>query len=98
MAGYSRLACLMASHQELGLFKQFGALNVKNLLLMQSELIYLEQELLGISVENLASQEPAERAFEFSFFDLKESAGSLSDGQWQKTLEVRERLKEYSIS
>ncbi|KAL9611479.1 MAG: hypothetical protein Q9167_003877 [Letrouitia subvulpina] len=98
MAGYSKLADLMASHQELSLFKQFAALNFKNLLIMQSELIYLEQELLSISVGNLASHDSSERAFEFSIFDLKESAGSLSDSQWQKTLEIRKKLKNYSIS
>lgn len=98
MAGYSKLATLMASHQELGLFKQFAILNIKNLLFMQSELVYLEKELLSISSSNAVSQKFAERAFEFSLFDLKESAGSPGDTQWQKTLEIREKLKQYSIS
>ena len=97
MAGYSRLAALMASNPELGLLKGFARLNLKNLLYLQSELIHLENELLGITVEDAKSSENTKAAFEFCLFDLKASAGSSCDLQWQKVLEVREKLKEYSI-
>ncbi|KAL8742368.1 MAG: hypothetical protein Q9190_005132 [Brigantiaea leucoxantha] len=96
MAGYSRLASLMASHPELRLFKQFATLNLKNLLYMQSELTILENELSDISLEDATSRDSTKAALEFCFFDLKDSAGSSNGQQWEKVLEIREKLKNYN--
>ena len=98
MADYNRLAQLMGMHQELAIFRQFADLNAKNLLFMQSELIHLEAELSAIELENKHSGNSQKASFHVSVFELKESEGSAMDLQWRKTLEVRTKLAEYSVS
>jgi len=98
MADYSRLAALMGAHQELGLFRKFAKLNSKNLLYMQSELIHLEAELDNIEVENGGSGDTGKMALLVSLFELKDSSGTENDLQWRKALEIREKLKCYSMS
>ncbi len=98
MADYSRLAALMGAHQELGLFRKFAKLNTKNLLYMQSELMHLEAELENIELENGRSGDTEKMALLVSLFDLKDSLGTENDLQWRKALEIREKLKCYSMS
>ena len=98
MADYTRLAALMASHKELALFRKFAKLNTKCLLHMQSELIHLEAELENIELENGHSGDSEKLAFQVSVFDLKRSSGTQKDLQWRKALEIREKLKHYSLS
>ena len=97
MANYSRLSALMGEHKELSLFRGFADLNTKSLLYMQSELIHLEAELTNIEAENGRSDNLEKVAFQVSLFDLKESSGTENDLQWRKALEIREKLKEYSL-
>ncbi|KAL8829366.1 MAG: hypothetical protein Q9191_002053 [Dirinaria sp. TL-2023a] len=63
---------------------------------MQSELIHLEAELANIELENGHSEDVEKVAFQVSLFDLKESSGTENDLQWRKSLEIREKLKEYN--
>lgn len=97
MASYSRLSALMCKHKELSIFREFADLNTKILLYMQSELIHLEAELTNIELENGHSENLERVAFQVSLFDLKESNGTENDLQWRKSLEIREKLKEYSL-
>lgn len=97
MANYDRLADLVGTHRELGLFKRFAKLNAKDILYMQAELIHLEAELERIELENARSGDADKEAFQVSVFDLKESAGTQKDLQWRKALEIREKLKAYSL-
>ena len=97
MADYTRLSTLMGAHQELALFRRFADLNVKNLLYMQSELVHLEAELKNIELENRQSGESEKSTLLVSLFDLKESFGTKNELQWQKALEIREKLKCYSL-
>lgn len=96
MGDYTRLAALIGAHQELALFRQFGFLNAKNLLYMQSELVHLEGELASIVLEDNCSGDGDKALFQTSLFDLKESSGTEKDLQWRKVMEIREKLKEYS--
>ena len=97
MADYTRLATLIGMHQEMALFRQFATLNAKNLLYMQSELVHLEGELANIALEDECSGDGDKALFRVSLFDLKESSGTSKDLQWRKVLEVREKLKAYSM-
>lgn len=97
MANYTRLAALMGTHQELALFRRFTNLNAKNLLYMQSELIHLEAQLDIIELENERSGDAEKAALLVSVYDLKESAGTRNDMQWQKAQEIREKLRCYSL-
>lgn len=96
MAGYSRLAAVMAKHREMALFRRFAALNMKNLLYMQSELVHLESELANIEHKDKCSEDFEKNSYHVSLFDLKESYGTSRDLQWTKALEIREKLKLYS--
>ena len=97
MADYNKLATLVGAHQELAILRKFGALNAKNILYMQSELVHLQSELNGIEVENGLSGDPEKLAFQISLFNLKDSEGTTKDLQWQKVLEIRDKLKAYSL-
>ena len=97
MADYNKLASLVGAHQELTILRRFGALNAKNILYMQSELVHLQSELDGIEVENGLSGDSEKLAFQVSLFNLKDSEGTTKDLQWQKVLEIRDKLKAYSL-
>ena len=94
---YSRLAALIGAHQETALFRKFASLNAQNILYLQAELVHLESELGNITQENKYSGDSEKASFLASLFNLKESSGTTKDLQWRKFLEVREKLKEYSM-
>lgn len=96
MGNYTKLASLIGAHPELALFRQFAALNAKNILYMQADLVHLEAELEDIAREDRCSGHREKQSFEASVFDLKYSSGTENDAQWQKVLEIRNKLKEYS--
>lgn len=93
MGNYTKLAALIGAHQEMALFRQFAALNVKNLLYMQAELVHLEAELENIAREDRQCGHGEKESYEASVFNLKGSNGA----QWRKALEIRNMLKEYSM-
>ena len=97
MADYTRLASLISTHNELAIVRHFGVLKAKNLLYLQAELVHLEAELAVIENENKFSGDSERIAFQTSVFDLKESSTSNKALQWQKALEIRSKLKEYSM-
>ena len=96
MANYNKLAALIGTHQEMALFRQFAALNAKNLLYMQSELVHLEAELTSIESEDRCSEDSEKASLQDSVFNLKESSGTTRDLQWRKGLEIREKMNNYS--
>lgn len=95
--GYPGLSELMAHDSGMGMFKRFASPNMRNLLYMQAELLDLEDELENICLDdhNHATRGP----YEFNATDLRRSATS-SDSeerrQYEKILEIRGKLKEYS--
>lgn len=80
----------------MALFRRFAALNAKNLLYMQAELVHLEAELKDIEHNDRCSGQGEKKSFEFSVINLKDSSGTENDLQWRKVLEIRNKLKEYS--
>lgn len=98
MANYSTLSNIIATHGDAAIFRRFTPLNVKNLLYMQAELIHLDAELRIIETEDRNSGDVEKTSFSSSFYDLKESAGTGNGLQWRKYLEVREKLRAYSMA
>jgi hypothetical protein len=92
MAGYNEFANLIGSYPELTIYRKFATLTSKNLLYMQAELIYLENQLRVIS--EVDHEDPEKRGFGVSWEALNEASG---DGAAQKriVLEIRQKLKEY---
>lgn len=90
MEGYDKLASLIGSHHELAIFRNFGALNAKNILYMQAELVHLESQLSDIVLEDKHSKDTVKHGYQYSLYDLMNSSGKPEkDIQWQKALEIR---------
>lgn len=97
--GHDRLASLMGMFPEAAIFRRFAALNAKNILYLQAELLLLEKKL------NLAAEDDArstsERRQEYSRrWDLLSSGSQDPDGhpqQWETFLKIRTTLNEYSM-
>jgi hypothetical protein len=99
MDGYNRLAAVIGTDRDLAIFRRFLILNSKNLLYMQGELALLEAELRAIANEDKESKDPEIAEFEFCIQTLKGPHVCKDGGQqWRKILEIRQKLKEYSMS
>ena len=96
--GYHRLAAMMGPYQETGIFRRFGPLNMINLLSLQAELIELNATFRNISAEDDGSSDANEKNFSSSFRALRESEGSPDFDHYQKLLEIRGKLREYSMA
>ena len=94
--GYPSLAKVMGPYPGMALFKRFAVLNARNLLYMQAELIDLELQFDILTSQDHTSSDPRRRAFAKEFLKLSEPLDGLQAQQWQKALEIREKLKEYS--
>jgi hypothetical protein len=64
VAGYPRLADQIGHQPQLGIYRKFPALNARDLLYMQAEIIDLEKELR--EAENEDSQISEQRRFKYS--------------------------------
>ena len=100
VAGYPKLAGRMGLSPELAIFRRFGGLNVRTLLYMQAELVYLENELQKCELDDshAASQDYRSR-YRRNWFWLKESVQhpeGVQSRQVRLVLEIKEKLKEYS--
>lgn len=93
-AGYPKLADYVALEPQLAIFKRFGALNAENLFYMQAEIAGLEEELRQIVAKDAESRDRKVQKFSTSWRVLQ--AARENSVQWQKRMEIRARLKEYS--
>ena len=92
--GYPKLADYVALEPQSAIFKRFGALNAENLFYMQAEIAGLEEELRQIVAEDTKSRDRKVQKFSKSWRVLQ--AARENSAQWQKRMEIRARLKEYS--
>jgi len=94
--GYPGLAKFIGQDldQGLGIFKQFSQLNARNLLYMQAELLCLEQELDVITHVDEHGTDPSTKNFARSVWEMRKPA---IRPQWEKVLEIRGKLKDYSM-
>lgn len=91
--GYDRLAALMACDPGSSIYRSFAKLNAKNLLYLQAEIAYIQNDLQYIIEKDGQSEDKV--SFPFSVWDMKTSEDPV---QWEKVLEARRLLKEYSTS
>ncbi|GKZ58047.1 hypothetical protein AnigIFM49718_003855 [Aspergillus niger] len=89
--GYDRLAALMARDPGSSIYRSFAKLNAKNLLYLQAEIAYIQNDLQYIIEKDGQSEDKA--SFPFSVWDMKTSEDPV---QWEKVLEARRLLKEYN--
>jgi hypothetical protein len=96
--GYPKLAGLMEHMPEVAMFRRFGALNARNLLYYQNELVGLEMELKELEAEDAKSQVGKKPQYASNAFWLN-TADHVRDGdqkQREVVLRIRCLLKEYS--
>ncbi|KAK4690524.1 hypothetical protein P7C71_g6287, partial [Lecanoromycetidae sp. Uapishka_2] len=95
---YSSLAELLGNNDGLAIYRRFATLNAQNLLYLQSELINLEDELRRLVIADNVSEDESRRVFKHDVTALKNAPHDAAGGkQWRKVLEIREKLKEYSM-
>ena len=95
---YSSLAVLLGNHDGLAIYRRFATLNAQNLLYLQSELMNLEDELKRLVLADSTSDDEQRRVFQSDVAALKSAPLDAAAGrQWKKILEIREKLKEYSM-
>ena len=97
MEGYPQLSAVMASHNDVAIFRAFKALNIQNLLHLQAELVHLETELHDIIRDDSQCEDPSRKELHHSWQKLNQSLEPDKDPiQWRKCLEIRTKLHEYS--
>jgi hypothetical protein len=96
MQGYEKLALLMGRHDEFAMFRRFRALNMQNLLYLQAELTELEDQHKRLVCRD--SGDPNKNYYAKDWWSLSQSDVDEEREQWEKFLDIRDKLKEYSWS
>lgn len=92
--GYGKMAELMSSHDEFAILRRFRHLNMKNLLYLQAEIAHLEEEL-----GELADRDSMDFELQFhgrDWWSLANGEDETSQEQWEKVLQLREKLDIYN--
>lgn len=94
--GYAKIAKLMSHHSELAVFRCFTKLNLQNLLYLQAELTHLEDELSCLAERD--KDNPNRQFYSKDWWSLAilEDDDENAREQWEKVIEIRGKLKEYS--
>ena len=96
MHGYAKLSSLMGAYPEVAILRRFGALNARNLLYLQAELLALETDLGAYETEDESRPERADFARDWYTLSQSAIANDESGDQWRTVLKIRESLKQYS--
>ena len=84
----------------MSIFRRFGELNVQNILFLQAELAYLEDQLDQIRREDGESNEKSTREkgnLMQSFYALRQAhEDDQSSEQYATVLQIQDKLKQYS--
>jgi hypothetical protein len=95
MEGYAKVAELMGRHPELAIIRKFKTANLQNLLYMQAEITYIEEELRQIETRDIRHGQPRE-SFAHDWWFLANAETAEDSEQWSKVLELRKSLEQYS--
>jgi hypothetical protein len=97
--GYPRLAGRMGIIPETGMSKRFGALNARNFLYMQNELMFLEAKLKLAEAADAATPNSDKQNYRRDFWCMMRSEHAGPDTvQLNLVKQIRTLLKEYSGS
>jgi hypothetical protein len=83
----------MGHYPEAAIFRRFSSLNILNLLSLQAELVDLQVQFRDLCAEDDESNDSSENQYSTYFRRLRGSEDSL---QYEKLLEIRKKLNEYS--
>src|SRR5450756_2690484 len=94
--GHAKVATVMSQHSELAILRRFSKLNFQNLLYLQAELTHLEANLKKLADRD--DEHPNRKQYCRDWWFLAQNEEEHDDRQqWDKFLQIREKLKEYSI-
>jgi len=98
--GYPQIATFMTQNPELLMVRRFRALNARNLLYLQAELVHIEKALLKCEKEDAKVKEKKDPRSHYSrdyLWLIKSGDGKGPPGeQWTLIQQMRGKLKEYS--
>jgi len=94
MEGYAKIADLMSRHDELAVFRRFGAFNMQNLLYLQAEIMHIEVELNELAENDKKHEERSYHSRDW--WSLSQSDDDGCREQWEKILQLREKIERYS--
>jgi hypothetical protein len=95
MGGYPQISQLMSQHSEMAIFRRFGNLNRLNTLHLQAELMHLEDKYYKLAEWDEKNSSRAYRSRDWWSLTQPDREGKKE--QWETLLEIREKLKEYSM-
>jgi hypothetical protein len=95
MEGYAKVAQLMGRHPELAIIRKFRTANLQNLLYLQAEITYIEEELRQIENRDIRHGKPREN-FPHDWWFLANAETFEDNEQWSKALQLRTKLEQYS--
>ncbi|OAL40534.1 hypothetical protein AYO20_00270 [Fonsecaea nubica] len=99
MEGYTKIASFMGLHPESAQVLRFSDLNLQNILYLQAEIYGLREDLRKIEAQTQNASSDDLKDFALDWFTLastQDENGRVNQ-QWQKFLQLRPLLKEYSI-
>jgi len=94
--GYPKLAGQMSLIPELQIFRNFGALNARNLLYLQAELEVLEKKLIEKETENSRDPRNKRNRYAIDFEWLNEPIDDEDTEQRDLVRKIQEVLEKYS--
>ena len=95
MEGYAKVAQLMANQEEFSIVRRFGPLNMQKILYLQAELIHLQSDQAQLSERDALHRERQYHSKDWWSLSQGESDDDLE--QWQKFVEISEKLEKYSL-
>jgi hypothetical protein len=99
VTGYPKLAGRMAIIPETAMFRRFGALNARNLLYLQSDLMIMKEKLLELEKRDSMSSDGKRSVYALDHYWMSSATIERDGDVRQKELmdQIREMLKEYSM-
>ena len=97
--GYRRLSAFMGTFPEAAIFPRFADLNARNILYLQTELLWLEDQLGKLDKADAESGDIDRQEYSRNW-RLLTCAGTAEDGssdQWRLFLRIRTVLDQYSM-
>lgn len=96
--GYPKLAGQMGLLPETAIFRRFGALNARNLLYLQAELVGLEKKLIELEYTDSKDPHGMKSQYALDWYWLNNSADDGDEEQLSLVRRIRETLREYNVA
>ncbi|ERF75969.1 hypothetical protein EPUS_01335 [Endocarpon pusillum Z07020] len=98
--GYDRLASFMGYFPETAIFRRFATLNAKNILYLQAELFWLEEELEKVVKDDAQCTNGNRPLYSRDWYRLSHSEehSDSNSKQWKIFMNIRKALKEYNTA